>query len=64
MLSIQHEAEKFFAKIGIPNGVKENGTILIAETRDDSVRRGLSYCARVVAGSDLYWQRVILGRAV
>src|SRR3989454_12817254 len=64
MLSIQHEPEKFFAKIGVPNRVKENRTLFVTETRDYCVWRGLRNDVRLVVGSDLYRQSVRFGRAI
>src|SRR5213076_3013478 len=64
MLSIQHEAKKFFAKIGVPNRVEENGTVLVTEVRDDRVRRRLGKRPRFVVGKDLYRQSIGFGRAI
>ena len=64
MLSIQHEAKKFFAKIGVPNRVEENGTVLVTEVRDDRVRRRLGKRSRFVVGKDLYRQSIGFGRAI
>src|SRR2546423_877849 len=64
MLSIQHEAEKFFPEIFVPNRVEKNRIMLVAKTRDDCMRRGLGNSAGLVGGSDLYRQRIIFGWAV
>src|SRR5437588_5525204 len=64
MLSIQHQAKKFFTKICVPNSVKENRTLLITETRDDRVRRRLSERSRLVVRKNLYRQRVSFSRSI
>ena len=64
MLSIQHEPEKFFAEIGVPDRVEQNRIVLVAEMSDYRVRRGLQNGARLVAGSNLYRQRIVFSRTI
>src|SRR5438874_13010323 len=64
MLSVQHEPEKSFSKIGVPNSGKENRTLFVTETRDYCVWRGLRNDVRLVVGSDLYRQSVRFGLAI
>src|SRR5262249_10515160 len=64
MLSVQHEPEKFFSKIGVPNSVKENRTLFVTETRDYCVGSGLSKRSCFVVGKDLYRQSIGFRRTI